>query len=267
MTRRTWLGAAWAAPLVLLAFAAPVRAQAPPPASPPLWELLTRYDFHLSAAVLTSGDPRFDWDASFGGELEAVRYPQGRAIFAADYNVVLGDELRHFDPNQGNYTFDLSGSRRYRHAEVHGLFHHTSRHLSDRPKTDAIDWNAIGVRATRDETWRGIRLKEAGSLARVLKRSFVDYTWLFAAETSAQFKPRGRVTPIGAGRLTITGVDRSVADRGAQVGVYLEGGARIDGVKGAMEFFGAIERRVDASPLERTARAWALIGFRLVNKD
>lgn len=241
-------------------------------AAAPRFELLPDYDFHLSAALLTSPDKRFDWDANFGGEVDLVDYGRGRANFTANYNVVLGHELRNFDPNQGNYVLELSASRRFRYAELHGRFQHTSRHLADRPKTAPIDWNALGVRVTRDDRRSGVRLKEAASLERVIKRSFVDYTWLFGAETSARFDRRGKTTAIGpmepivAGRLEIRGADREIANRGAQVGFYAEAGARIDGRKGAMELFGGLERRIDASPFGRTPKTWVMFGFRLVNR-
>ena len=56
----------------------------------------------------------FVWDTNFGGELDVVDYGTGRATFVANYQAILGDEFRHFDPNQGNYI--LSGSRVAAHA-------------------------------------------------------------------------------------------------------------------------------------------------------
>jgi hypothetical protein len=267
-----------AAPLAALLLAAP-RAAAQTPADPqpaaapaPAFEVFPNYDFHLSAALIPSTDPRFDWDANFGGEIDLVDYGLGRARFVANYNLVLGNELRNFDPNQGNYILDLSASRRFRYAEIHGRFHHTSRHLADRAKVAPVDWNDVGVLATREEARSGVRLKESAWLERVVKRSFVDYSWILGAETSALFPLRtvqtilGPVTPVGTGRIVFTGVDADIARRGTQVGFYVEGGARLDGKKGAMELFAALERRVDATPLEREAKVWLLFGFRLVNR-
>lgn len=259
--------------LAFIGHASSALGQTAPSPPAPRYELFPDFDFHLSASLLATDDPRYDWDADFGGEVDVIDYGLGRANFTANYNVGLGNELRKFDPNQSNYVLELSVSRRLKHVEVHGRFHHTSRHLSDRPKTAAIDWNAVGVRATREEAWHGVRLKEASSLERVIKRSFVDYTWLFAAEASARFvqhtkmSPIGLVTPVGAARLVIRGADASVAGRGAQVGVYAEGGARFDGRDAAMEFFAAVERRIDASPLQRDAARWVLFGFRVVSRD
>ena len=59
---------------------------------------------------LFSEDPRFVWDANFGGELDMVDYGRGRATFVANYQTILGSEFRAFDPNQGNYILEGSTS-------------------------------------------------------------------------------------------------------------------------------------------------------------
>jgi hypothetical protein len=64
-----------------------------------------------------------------------------------DVETILGRERRPFDANQANYH--LEGGLRSR-AERHLLipfFHHISRHLVDRPKTQLVDWNLLGLRA------------------------------------------------------------------------------------------------------------------------
>src|SRR5260370_41684499 len=75
-------------------------------------EFISRYDFHLAASGLAISDPRFSWDSHFGGSLDVVDYVAGRAGIYVDYEAVLGDQFRIFDPNQGNYTLEASGSAR-----------------------------------------------------------------------------------------------------------------------------------------------------------
>ena len=153
-TRSLTRGAALAACLLLVA-AAVASAQAapqppvvnPPPTTP---EFMARYDFHLSIAALTpptitapdgqsTSDQRFSWDTHFGGSLDVVDYVAGRTAILIDYQAVLGSEYRPFDPNQGNYTLEVSSSARMGgRTEVAGVFHHVSRHLSDRPKREAV---------------------------------------------------------------------------------------------------------------------------------
>ena len=43
-------------------------------------------------------------------------------------------------------------------------------------------------------------------------------------------------------------------------------GIRVQGSVAAMDLFGGVQRMVDADPLDRTPRAWAFAGFRLVGK-
>src|SRR5262245_53335906 len=95
--------------LVLMIVALPAAAQQPlaePPASP---QFMPRYAFHLSAANLVVDDDRFTWDTHFGGDFDLIDYVRGRMIFLADYQAVLGSEIRPFDPYEGNYTLGVAG--------------------------------------------------------------------------------------------------------------------------------------------------------------
>ncbi len=91
--------------LLVMVCAVPASAQtATPPDTPARTvEFLPRTVFHMSAEHLSGDDPRYVWDADFGGELDVVDYGTGRFTFEANYQVVLGEEIRAFDPNQGNY--------------------------------------------------------------------------------------------------------------------------------------------------------------------
>ncbi|MES1254745.1 MAG: hypothetical protein ABUS56_04005, partial [Acidobacteriota bacterium] len=120
--------------------------QQEPVAAPQGASFFSRYDFHMSAAALAIDDPRFSWDTHFGGELDVFDYVVGRTSVLVDFEAVLGDEFRAFDPNQGNYTLEVSSSARVSGTEVAAMFHHVSRHLSDRPKPFAVAWNVLGAR-------------------------------------------------------------------------------------------------------------------------
>src|SRR5579872_5528329 len=137
------------AALLSVALAVPAAAQQTAATPNPDPGFMTRYDFHLSADALGIRDPRFSWDARFGGEIDVIDYGIGRVSTVIDYEAVLGDELRAFDPNQSLYTLEASSSVRLGQAELVGVFHHVSRHLSDRAKLFPIAWNIAGVRALR----------------------------------------------------------------------------------------------------------------------
>ena len=60
------------------------------------------------------------WDADFGGEVDVVDYGVGRVSFTTNYEVVMGTQLRRFDPNQGNYILAGTASARAAGFEVAG---------------------------------------------------------------------------------------------------------------------------------------------------
>jgi len=252
--------------LALVAGAAPVDAQTTPPpqssAQPSGVEFLPRFDFHVSMEHLVSDEKRFVWDANFGADLDIVDYGGGRVTFVANYQAVLGSEFRAFDPNQGNYTLEGSVSARADALELAGVFHHESRHLSDRPKRDPVDWNMVGGRI-RSSVLRGrTELRGRADIRGAVQHTFVDYRWEVDADVAARVAVRPRVAVVATGGLRLLGVDGS-RNRGTQHGYRGEGGMRIDGRGAALELFIAAERRIDPYQLEFSTATWLTAGFRV----
>jgi hypothetical protein len=236
--------------------------------APPGPEILSRYDFHLTGEALSISDPRFSWDTHFGGSMDLVDYVVGRASIAADYEAVLGNEFRPFDPNQGNYTLEAAGSVRIQGTgtELVGMFHHVSRHLSDRPKRFAIAWNVLGARALQHLAIGGSTLDIDLEGGKIVQHSYVDYTWTGQAAVLVRRPVSGRLSAFGHGSAEWFGVDGSLPDRGRQFGGLLEAGLRLDGARGAVEVFAGFERRIDASPIDLQPLQWAIAGFRLLSR-
>jgi hypothetical protein len=258
--------------LGFLAFATPAAAQIPQPTAVPAPagpEFLSRYDFHMSVYQLygeEDPDQRYSWDSHFGGSFDLVDYEYGRATVLIDYEAVMGSEYRPFDPNQANYTLEASLSGRIRKVELAGFFHHMSRHLSDRPKPNAVAWNTPGGRLmTRIESG-DVTVDVVAELGRVIQHSFVDYTWIGGGEVLVRrpVSPHVGIFVHGSGRFF--GVDGTIPDRGTQLGILAEGGVRVLGRGGAFEAFAGFERRVDAYPLERVPKNWVLAGFRVLSR-
>ena len=243
--------------------AAPAYGQTAQPPSPPSdVEFFSRFDFHVSMEHLFSEEPRFVWDAHFGGELDMIDYGSGRATFLANYETVMGSEFRAFDPNQGNYILEGSISARTDGLEAAGVFHHVSRHLSDRPKRSPVDWNMIGGRidgaATRGRTALRGRVDARG----VIQKTYVDYRWELDSNVAARVALRPRVALVSSGGFRVLGVDGSL-DRGTQYGYRGEGGVRLDGRGASLELFIAAERRIDPYQLEFSTATWMTMGFRI----
>jgi hypothetical protein len=266
LMRRAALAACLTLAAAASAFAQPPDQPTVVPA-PDAGEFLARYDFHLSAAALAVSDPRFSWDTHFGGSLDVVDYVHGRAGIYVDYEAVLGDEYRLFDPNQGNYTLEANASGRLTSStEVVGMFHHVSRHLSDRPKRFAVAWNLLGARILQQLKLGGTTIDGDLEGGRIVQNSYVDYAWIGELHLQARRPVSDRLGVYGRASGEWYGIDRSVANRGRQAGGVVELGLRVNGKAGAVELFAGAERRVDADPLDRKPKNWVLAGFRLLGR-
>ena len=237
----------------------------PGPSEPSTVQFLSRFDFHVGIEHLSSSDPRFEWDAHWGAELDFIDYGRGALTYYATYQTILGDEFREFDPNQGNYMLGSSASLRTGPVEIAGVFHHVSRHLGDRPKRFPIDWNMIGGRVRS----RGVRgrteLLGQVDIRGVIAKSFVDYEWEAEGLGRAQVRLTPRVALVALGGLRVVGVDDS-RGRGTQYGWRTDGGVRFEGGAAALELFVAGERRVDPYQLEFSTATWLTTGFRLFRR-
>ena len=203
------LAAAW----LLMTLAAPVAAQQVPSPAPTEPGFMTRYDFHLTGAALAIDDKRFSWIAHFGGDLDLIDYVGGRTTVTVDYEAVLGDEFRAFDPNQGNYTLEAASSVRLGGTEIVGNFHHVSQHLGDRPKLFAIAWNTLGARVLRRWSPNGTTVDVNVDGAVVTQKAHVDYTWIAQGDVTVRrmFTPKTGVFVRGNGQLF--GVDPALVPR------------------------------------------------------
>src|SRR4029077_4971047 len=137
-------------------------------------------------------------------------------------------------------------SARVRSSEVGIIFHHISRHLSDRPKREAVAWNELAARALHrfDLPAATIDVNAEGGYA--VEHAFVDYTWLGELNVLVRHSVSPRIGIFGHGRLQLFGVNEAVANRGTQTGALFEAGVRLGGRGGVMELYLGYERRVDA---------------------
>lgn len=208
---------------------------------------LPNYHFHLNMAHLSSDDPRYVWDANYGGEFGIVAVGRTQLTFVANYQAGLGDEFHPFDPNQGNYTLDGVLSTRVKGFYVAGVFHHLSRHLADRAKRPPVDWNMFGGRVgatfKQNDTDIDARLDLFGT---ILKTN-VDYNWEMHAGVRAHHRIYGTLGVMGAGTLRVVGTN-GLANRGNQTGGRGEGGLRVSGKAATVELYLAIERVIDPYP-------------------
>ena len=241
-------------------------------------EFFSRTDFHLTASALTSpqvlastgqtiDDPRFSWDTHWGGSIDVVDYVGGRLAVIIDYEAVLGSEFQPFDPYQGNYNLEASGSvRAGENTEIVGMYHHVSRHLSDRPKRQAVAWNVLGARLLRRVTEGRGTLDVDLEGGRVVEHAYADYTWVAELNLFGRFAMSERVGAFARATGQLFAVSGIVPNRTTQSGGVVEGGVRFNGKGGALELFAGFEKRVDADPLDRQPQHWGFAGFRLLSR-
>ena len=265
-TCRSLIRRAAVAACLLLTAALRARAQQPLAQAPAAPAFMSRYDFHLSAAALDSGDDRFTWDTHFGGEFDLVDYVKGRAIFWGDYQAVLGSEIRPFDPNQGNYNLAAGSSIRARGWELVGVLHHESRHLGDRVKRQAIAWNDLDLTVLKHAAIAGTTVDVRGTAGKVIAHALVDYSWVASADVVVRKPLNANAGLFGHLYGEAVGINPSLSTRSAQRGGRAEAGVRFAGPGGAFEFFGGGERIVDADAFEQLPRSWVFAGFRIVSR-
>jgi hypothetical protein len=220
-----------------------------------------------SATGQTIDDPRFSWDTHWGGSIDVVDYVGGRLAVIIDYQAVLGSEFQPFDPYQGNYTLEASASvRTGANTEVVGIFHHVSRHLSDRPKRVPIAWNVLGGRVLHRIGFGRSTLDLDIEGGRTVEHAYADYTWVAEMNVVARRSLSDRVGSFARMSAQLFAVNGTVPARGTQSGGLVEGGLRFSGKGGSLELFAGIEKRVDADPFDRQSQHWGFAGFRLLSR-
>ncbi len=151
------------------------------------------------ALSLPSPDERFSWDTHFGGDMDIVDYVGGRVNVLVDYEAMLGSEYRPFDPNQGNYTLEASGSVR---ARRHGNRRRVPPRVAppQRP-AEAVRGGVQRVRRARAAALRRrpARRWTSGPTARtVVQQSYVDYPWTGRALDLLVRRPINKVAGVFA---------------------------------------------------------------------
>jgi hypothetical protein len=253
---------------LILFLSSPAFPQQPLAVAPTTPQFLSRYDFHLSAAALANANPRYSWDTHFGGDIDVVDYVYGRAATVMDYEAVLGNEFRAFDPNQGNYILEVSTSYRIKRTEVAAIFHHVSRHLSDRPKVIPVAWNILGVRVLREATVKQTTIDVVADFGGTTQRVNVDYRWSGNVDVAVRrpVAPRAAIFVHGTGHLMGVVPSPTLVVRGTQTGGVVEGGIRLIGEAAVGELFVGYEHRFDAYPLGFAPERWFMVGFRVLRR-
>ena len=218
---------------------------------------------HLNGA---DADTRFNWDADLAIDVDVVDAGYFRGNLFINIETIIGNEFRGVDPNQNNYTADLSVFTRLPKGELSTTFHHVSRHLADRATDKSVSWNMFGVGYGNTFTLGNLNLDAGVRALWTVERAGVDYDAQYGGYLKVIRPFNDRLALIG----TIDGVsvriDPFARNRSGYEGGQLEAGLRITTGVATVDLLVGHERRIDATSTLRELTEltrWTQFGIRL----
>ena len=222
-----------------------------------------RTTLDLSALTGADADSRFNWDADVRLDVDLFDVGVVRGNLLANFETIIGGELRDVDPNQNNYVVDLSVFFRLPRGEIGGTFHHVSRHLVDRADQGSVSWNMVGVSYGDRFSLGSVQVAAGGRAMGTVERANVDYTAQFEWYGDVEVPLTPRVSAIGTGEGVIAPVDRRMLMRTTRRGGLVLGGVRFPTGVGAIDLYAGWEQRIDAGQFTRDTTRWFRFGLRL----
>ncbi len=116
------------------------------PASDERTKLLPFLGLNLEGARYAPAGDEFAWVGRIGARADLVQRGRWSAYFNPDVETILGHRVRSFEAVQANYSLEIGLHRAMSRGRISPFFHHASRHVQDRDKVQAVDWNFLGAR-------------------------------------------------------------------------------------------------------------------------
>ena len=219
----------------------------------------------IEAARYLPADEDFAWVGWIGAQVDIAEKGRWSLYFTPQMETILGHRVRSFEAVQANYSLEIGASRVHGRGRISPFFHHVSRHVQDRDKEQAVDWNFLGVKynAPWPERWNR-RGAWAGSFAVATLSSGVNYNWEARVGGDADLTPNSKRSAFVLADLRRIGASVSPGfPRGGFTDARLEVGLRRWTDTSQSALFLAYERRNDALIPEALVTNRALLGFRI----
>ena len=228
-------------------------------------ELLPDVTARLEGAYYVPSEDAFVWDTWIGGGAGLLRVKRTTAYLTADVETILGRERRPFDANQVGYHLETGLRIRAGRLLVVPFFHHVSRHLVDRPKSELVDWNTLGVLVAGPlPSALPVVGRWSASVGHTVEWRSVGYEWEVEGVLDLVVVQRPWGAPYLSADVRFVSVDeRSSLPRGDFVDFLGQGGLRFGKGGRNLDLFVAYEHRNDVEVLEPGARDRALLGLRI----
>ena len=227
-------------------------------------ELLPDASLHLEASRYAPVETDLHWDSWIGGGASLVRVDAATAYLTADLETVLGNTRRTFDATQANYHLEVGAWLKLGERKVSLFFHHVSRHVVDRPKPEAVDWNVLGARVMAPLPWAALPGRLTLGVGHTTQESSVGYGWEMTARVEADLVGRGpKHLYLSADARLVTAESSPRFPRGGFVDFNAEAGVRFSNGTRALQLFAAFDHRNDVFVAAPGVRDRAQFGFRI----
>jgi hypothetical protein len=226
-------------------------------------DFLPAVSLHLEAARYAPVETDLYWTTTIGGGADVFGVGGFRGYIVGDVETIIGSTRRAFDASQANYHLETGGRWLFHGVTVNPFFHHVSRHMIDREKEPAVDWNMLGVRAEAGFSPGGRRAKVGGSVGHTTLASLVGYRWELIGHGDVELLGNERTSGyVRAGARFVTVDPEPELPRGDFLDWIVEGGFRYRRDHRVFDAFAAYERRNDVLLLVPSVRTRGLFGIR-----
>ena len=219
----------------------------------------------LEAARYSPANSEFAWVGWIGARIDLVDAGKWSAFFNPNVETILGHRVRSFEAVQANYSLEVGLRREAGRGTLSPFFHHVSRHVQDRDKFQAVDWNFLGLRyeSPWPERWqRGGAFSVSGAVTTL--SSGVDYNWEGRVSADIDVVRHGNRALFFVVDFRRVGATATVGyPRDSLNDLRSEIGFRRWQDKAQFALFVAYEHRGDAAITSPLVTSRALFGFRM----